>query len=263
MLFWFDNMQHLHDGQLEWLEFELLADIPSIRHGVFLRQGGYSQGVFASLNASYLVGDQIEHVTANLQMIETHLHKQLPNLKKIVYARNCHDTFIELIHANSPTEILNCDGLMTSTATLPLIMKHADCQIVIFYDPIHHAVATIHAGWRGNVKNIFEHTLNKMKSQFGTNPADLLVCISPSLGPEEAEFIHYKVEMPEDFWQFQVRPTYFDLWSISEYQLQNLGILPHHIEIARLSTYSNPHDYFSYRRDKITGRHATYVALLT
>ncbi len=255
-------MQRLQNNQIHWLEFELLSDIPKIKHGVFLREGGHSQGAFQGLNTSYLVGDDDNHVSANLAQIKDHLIWQDPLLQKIVNGRGCHKTFIETIQKNSDDEILNCDGLMTCEPHVSLLMKHADCQIALFYDPVQHCVANIHSGWRGSVQNIYERTIEKMKKQFGSNPADLLVCISPSLGPEEAEFVNYKMELPEDFWQFQMRSTYFDFWTISEYQLQNAGILPHHIEVARLSTYANAHDFFSYRRDKITGRHTTYISLL-
>ena len=254
-------MQRMRKNQLEWLEFDLLADIPEVQHAVFLRQGGTSQGPYQSLNTSFLVGDQASHVQGNLALIEDHLKETLPSLKKVVGGRGAHSKNIELIDLNSPLEILECDGLISSTPHISLMMKHADCQIALFYDPIHHCIANIHAGWRGSALNIYATTIEKLKNRFGTNPADLLVCITPSLGPEEAEFVNYKYELPEDFWQFQARPTYFDFWTISEYQLQNAGILPHHIEVARLSTYSNPHDYFSHRRDKITGRHATYITL--
>ncbi len=101
----------------------------------------------------------------------------------------------------------------------------------------------------GSALNIYAHAIEQMKNRFGSNPADLLVCISPSLGPEEAEFMHYRHELPEIFGNFKLDPPILIFWTISEYQLQAAGILPHHIEIARLSTYSNAHDYFSYRRD--------------
>ena len=44
-----------------------------------------------------------------------------------------------------------------------------------------------------------------MKQVFGSNPAELLVCIAPSLGPDEAEFIHFRTELPDEFWNFQSR----------------------------------------------------------
>ncbi len=250
----------LQDG-LEWLEFNLLADIPHLKHAVFLRHGGYSQGPFCSLNTSYDVGDEISHVNANLALIQMHLQQNIPIALKLIWAKQQHGKHINHIHRNSPHETLDCDALVTTDPGLVLMIKHADCQAAIFYDPTHHAVANIHAGWRGSVLNIYAEAIRYMQNSFGSRPEDLLVCISPSLGPDDAEFIHYSQEFPEEFWGFQAKPNYFDFWAISEYQLQLAGILPHHIEIARMSTYSNLQDYFSYRHDHIAGRHGTCVLL--
>ncbi len=255
-------MQRHKYEQIEWLEFELLADFPKVKHAVLLRQGGHSQGAFASLNLAFQIGDDSEHVTSNFQLIQNQLKREIPGWKQLVWSYACHGKALTHVQEDSPPILTNFDGLITSSSHVTLMMKHADCQIALFYDPIHHACANVHAGWRGSVANIYKETVQHMQQTFGSHPADLLVCISPSLGPEEAEFIHYRTELPEEFWDFQIRPTYFDFWAISEFQLQALGILPHHIEIARLSTYANARDYFSYRRDKVTGRNATCITLL-
>lgn len=255
-------MQRQKHHQLEWLEFDLLSDLPRVKHAVFLRHGGCSEGPFASLNVSFHHGDRYEHVNINLERIQTQLKNEVPGWKRLVWGKAIHGKLIAYIDDQSPQEMIDFDGLITKTPGITLMMRHADCQVILFYDPQHHVVANIHAGWRGTVANICQETIQQMRDEFGSRPEELLVCITPSLGPDEAEFMHYRSELPEEFWSFQVRPTYFDFWSISEHQLQAAGILPHHIEIARLSTYSNPHDFFSHRRDKITGRHATCITLL-
>ena len=256
------KMQLRECDHIKWLEFDLLSDIPSLRHAVFLRHGGCSQGPFASLNTGFHVGDNQEHVAVNLKRIEKILRMEMPDWIKTVSGRANHAKSIAIVNIQSPEEMINFDGLITSTLGLTLMMKHADCQVALFYDPKNHAAANIHSGWRGSVANIYGEAVQHMRQAFGSLPADLLVCISPSLGPDEAEFMHYRSELPEEFWNFQNRPTYFDFWSISEYQLQAAGVLPHHIEVARLSTYSNSYDFFSHRRDKITGRHASCITLL-
>lgn len=254
-------MQRRKWNQIEWLEFDLLCDFPKVKHAIFLRHGGHSQGPYNSLNTGFHVGDKTEDVTANIARIQQQLKQECPHWLSLVWGRANHGKSIAHVNLQSPHEVIDFDGLITSTPGLTLMMKHADCQIAFFYDPKHHAAANIHSGWRGSVANIYREAVNSMRLAFGSNPSDLLVCISPSLGPEEAEFMHYRSELPEDFWHFQVRPAYFDFWSITEYQLQAAGILPHHIEVARLSTYANPYDYFSHRRDKITGRHAACLTL--
>lgn len=190
-------------------------------------------------------------------------------LEKLISAHQVHGINIE--HVEMPKEeFLNCDGLMTSHKNWGLLTLHADCQAVIFYDPIHKAIANIHAGWRGQVQNIYRETISKMALTFGTLSQDLIVCISPSLGPQNSEFKNFRTELPEQFWQFQVKPMYFDLWAIAQHQLEACGVLSHHIEIAKIDTYAHPLDFYSYRREKaagrkekITGCHGTVIALLT
>ncbi|MCE2982906.1 MAG: polyphenol oxidase family protein [Parachlamydia sp.] len=254
-------MQRFKEDHLEWLEFELLADIPHLHHAIFLRSGGVSEGPYKSLNVAFSVGDDPLHVRQNRTLITSHLKDQIVGWKRMVQSKGSHGKDVTLADEASPEIIDHYDGLISSTLGITLMMTFADCQIGFIYDPVNKAIGNIHAGWRGSVKNIYAEAIAKMKNTFHSNPADLLVCISPSLGPDEAEFIHYNYELPEEFWSYQVRPTYFDFWSITEYQLQAEGILPHHIETARLSTYSNPLDFFSYRRDKVTGRHAACITL--
>lgn len=254
-------MQRQKSGDLEWLEFDLLNDIPHLKHAVFLRHGGYSTGPYASLNTGFHVGDHSDCVRQNIERIKTQLKSTVPNWNHLVWGKACHETSIALVDAQSPEEMIDMDGLMTAAPGVSLMMKHADCQVAIFYDTRNHAIANIHAGWRGSIANIYAKAVRSMQKVFGSHPSEILVCISPSLGPDEAEFVHFRTEFPEEFWHFQVRPTYFDFWSLSEHQLQAVGILPHHIEVARLSTHSNSYDFYSYRRDKVTGRNATCITL--
>lgn len=245
-------------GEIEWLEFELFAEIPQLVHGVFLRHGGVSKGPHFSLNAGGATGDTEENVKENLQRV-----KNVLQIDHLIGSYQIQSS--KVIHVQQvDQEIPEADGLITAIKGCGLFIKHADCQATIFYDPIYPAFATVHAGWRGNVKNIYAETVQEMRRVFGSKPENLLVGVGPSLGPEHGQFIHYKTELPEEFWPFQVRPEYFDLWAIARYQLEKCGILSHHIEIAQICTFANSEDFYSYRRDKtkIRGNHAT-VACLT
>jgi YfiH family protein len=252
---------------VEWLEFELLQGFAQLKHGVFLRHGGVSTAPFSSLNAITHTGDCFEKVQENRKKILGTL-----DLKKLIFKKQIHSTeiaWIKEIQNETHTQIASCDGLMTALPHHGLMTVHADCQAAIFYDPIHHALASVHAGWRGQVQNIYAETIFKMKSAFQSNPKELLVTISPSLGPENSEFKNYKTELPQEFWPFQIKPTYFDLWAIARYQLEKAGVLPHHIQIAQIDTYANSQDFFSFRRERalgpqgnIYGCHATISYLL-
>lgn len=242
-------------GEIEWLEFELLADIPGLVHGVFLRHGGVSKGPYCSLNVGGRIGDDPKNIAENRRRILRTL-----GIETWVSGKQVHSDGVACVK-NANQNVGDCDGLVTDQKDIGLMIKHADCQAAIFYDPINHAIANVHSGWRGQVKNIYRATIQKMMKAFGSRPEDLLVAISPSLGPDRAEFINYKVELPEEFWRFQIRPQYFDLWAIARYQLESAGVLPKHIEIAGICTHTDTNDYFSFRRDKVTGNNATLVML--
>lgn len=246
-------MERETDGRLTWLTFNLFKEFKGLTHGVFLRHGGVSQGAFASLNFGIWQGDLQENVAANLQ-----LALQALNIPKHFSLAQKHGRQVIQAQSEGYSE---GDGLTTNAPNLGLVINHADCQAAIFYDPIHHALANVHCGWRGNVHNIYQETIDSMKALYGSKTEDIHVGISPSLGPQASEFINFKTELPTSFYSFQFKPAYFDLWEISRWQLIQCGILPQHIEIAGLCTYANPEDFFSYRRLKVSGRHATIAAL--
>lgn len=242
---------------IEWLEFEIFSECSRLKHALFLRKGGQSIGNFASLNLADHVGDCPEHVTFNRNKVA-----KLFDLSSILYIRQCHGKNIIEIGPNNKDLVHFCDAMITTTPELGLMINHADCQAAIIYDPIHHVVANIHAGWRGTVQNIYQETIAFMQAKYKSSPSDLLVGISPSLGPMNGEFVNYREEFPEHFWDFQIKPNYFDLWEISRWQLHHCGISDHHLQISQIDTFSNFEDYFSYRRDKITGRNGTLVSLM-
>lgn len=241
------------DG-IVWLEFELLADIKELKHAVFLRHGGVCGGAHSSLHMGKCESELTPAVLENRSRIQ-----KILKVEHLIAGDQMHQS--RVVAVSHPVDA-ECDGLMTAHTGLGLMIKHADCQAAIFYDPEHRAVANVHCGWRGNVQNIYRETVGEMRKHFASRPENILVAISPSLGPEKAEFIHFRQELPESFLPYQVKPTYFDLWAISRMQLESEGILPHHIQIASICTHSHPEDYFSFRRDnRVTGNHGT-VALL-
>lgn len=249
-------MIYKQDSGIQWIEYELLNKIPGLQHGTFLRHGGVSTRPFDSLNLAYEIGDNEQAVRKNMDKV-----KQVIGCKEIHWARQVHKSGIHHLTEESPTIIDACDAFICNTPGLACMIKHADCQAALFYDPIHKAYANVHAGWRGSVVNIYAQTVQAMQNHFGTEPKNLLVCISPSLGPEQAEFIHYQKELPKAFWTFQVKENHFDFWKISQQQLLDIGILDKHIEIARICTQTNDRDCYSYRRKKVNGRHGTCIYL--
>lgn len=244
---------------IHWLEFEILAQFPRLQHGVFLRHGGDSQGPYASLNLSQWMGDHPLHVSANIEKVKTVL-----NIPCLVERKQIHSNCIAVLKNSEKDQFLEeSDGLLTHIKNIGLKVTHADCQAAIFYDPIEHIVAVVHCGWRGHVLNIYKSTIEMMKFKYLSQPENIFIAISPSLGPNHAEFINYKNEFPEVFWKFKDESDKFNLWELAIAQLASERILKSHIQIANICTYSNAKDCFSYRRqNRITGAHGTVAMLL-
>ena len=225
---------------VELLQFELLSEFPNLTHGCFLR-----------LNLNEANG------MPNRQKVQAAL-----GIDHLVSAQQCHGKEVWEVRGGAVSGSRKSDALVTTCSNLGLLITHADCQAAIIYDPIHHVVANVHSGWRGSVQNIYAEAIEFLQTKHGSSPVDLLVGISPSLGPQRAEFIHYQTELPEPFWQFQTEPNFFDFWEISRWQFGQCGILPHHIEVAGICNYSNPDIAFSYRLSNTTERLGTVVSLL-
>ena len=243
-------------AKLEWLEYDVLDSYPHVLHGTFSRHGGVSMDHFASLNLSEETADRHEAVKVNRELV-----RKAVGVPKVMFAHQIHGNHVHRVTSKNLDSVPSADALYTTEKNIGLAVTHADCQAAIFYDPIHEAIAIAHCGWRGNVQNVYARVIETFRREFGVQPHNVIVCISPSLGPDHAEFKNYKHEFPKDFWDYQSKPQYFNLWNLSKAQLLKCGILEKNIEIAEICTFCNTKDYFSYRAEKETGRNATIVAL--
>jgi len=240
-------MQRRRCNSLEWLEFNLLARIPNITHAVSTRQ--------STTNFRIDVNDTPLVIANTLEPI-----KRILDIPKMVLATQCHGTTIATVDTELSIQP-HCDALTTKTPGIGLIIKHSDCQATIFYDPVNHAITNVHSGWRGNVGNIYAKTVTTMEHLYNSKAKDLIVCISPSLGPSHFEFKGFRETLPQEFQSFKTEQNMFDFWAIAHWQLTECGILPNNIEIARLCTFEHSQDFFSFRRNATSKRNITIVAL--
>jgi YfiH family protein len=247
-------------GGLPCYRSPLLAAFPEVSHGFFTRKGGVSPEPFHSLNLSFTVGDQEPLVVQN-----RHLVQQALGLNGLVSATQVHghqESLVTTANAAPHEEIPDADILLTGQSGLGLLIKQADCQAVMLYDPVRRVAANVHAGWRGQVGNILKEAVTRLQERCGCRPQDLIAALGPSLGPCCAEFRHYQEEFPPEMWRYQVQPTYFDLWALSRDQLLAAGLRPEKIDIAGVCTRCRREEFFSYRRDRITGRQGAVIGLL-
>lgn len=251
---------HHASGKIVYLQFQRLAREPGLVHAVFTRHGGVSTPPFSSLNTSYSTGDDPDRVQKNLSTI-----LDVMGAKEILFLKQVHGRDILLVPRGGPPGFpqgAQADAVITDRRFLAVMIKQADCQSILLYDPGIGVVAAVHCGWRGNVLNLLGSVVERMVSVFGCSRSRLLSAIGPSLGPCCAEFKSYREIFPEGFRSSMVRENHFDLWQISRRQLLQAGVEDRNIEIARVCTACRTDLFFSYRGEKRTGRFATAAMLI-
>lgn len=229
-------------------------------HAVFTRRGGVSNPPFNTLNISDTVGDRPKDVSRNLHRI-----KQVAGADHLIFMNQSHGNNVFVLRKgciSNIVEVPTADAIITNIPYAAIMVKQADCQGVIIFDPTRKVLANVHCGWRGNVQNILGVVIRRMKQEFDCQESDLLAAIGPSLGPCCAEFVTHGQIFPESFERFMVRQNYFDLWAVSSRQLLSAGVLKENIEVAGICSCCNTDLFYSYRAEVKTGRFGT-VAMLT
>ena len=247
-------LREQEDG-LPLLRFVALAGMEGVVHAVTTRHGGVSQVAHASLNLGHSNGDDPAAVAANLERL-----RQALGLERLVWAQQVHGTGMLGVGGSESGLIGQADGLATDQPGVGLLIKQADCQAVVLVAPQRRVVANLHIGWRGNVHNMAQAGVRFLRERYGVDPAELWAGISPSLGSCCAEFVNHATELPEDFLRYRLWGDNFDLWQITMDQLTEAGVPIQQIEMSAMCTRCAG-QFFSYRREGVTGRFGTVVGL--
>jgi YfiH family protein len=152
----------------------LTASNLSVRHGFFTRNGGVSEGRFASLNASLSSQDSRDNVLANRARIADALGAKPDHLLGLTQVHSADVVVARAAWAAG--EGAKADALVTDVPGLALGVITADCGPVLFADTEAGVIGAAHAGWRGAASGILEATVAAMRGLGARN-------ISASVGP--------------------------------------------------------------------------------
>jgi len=150
------------------------------------------------------------------------------------------------------------DAIITKEKKTGLLIRHADCQAALLFDPVKKVIAAVHAGFRGQVLEIYEKTIQKMCEKFGSRPEDIKIATSPSLGLGCSEFLNYQTEFPAHLHRFY-KDGFMDLKKMAEESFLQMGVLKENIDISGECTVCNETRCHSYRKDKTMARMASLI----
>lgn len=275
-----------HIDGVSFFQFPKLTGLADVRHSVFTRNAGKSQGAYRSLNVSFGVGDDSRYVKQNRKIIsrciggddlvfidQVHGTRVLTFKNKSEvgmavaaddFSKDSH-AYIKngknSVYASGSSDKLVGDAMVSNIRGKFLVVQVADCQSVLMYEPVRQVIANVHAGWRGSIKNIVGRTIKTMERKFGCCSRNIVAGISPSLGPCCAQFVNYQKEIPAMYWKHKDDSDYFDFWSISRDQLCDAGVLIENIDVSQVCTKCDTGNFFSFRGEKNTGRFASVIGL--
>ncbi|WP_295793156.1 peptidoglycan editing factor PgeF [uncultured Veillonella sp.] len=257
------------------------ADCFPITIGDTYRHGGVSQEPYESLNLAFHVGDEPKYVRENRAIIAEYLGVEPERIScgNQVHGLNAVEITENLVGAGAfgeDTAIADCDAIFTKLPNVPLFLFTADCVAVGIYDAKHHAIATVHAGWRGAIGHLPVLTIEAMNEAYGTEFKDCYIYLGPSIGPESFEV---DVELGKRFelaWHGmtdrsvadvvnypgdKLDKAYINLWNFIAEGLMVNGVPKENIAIGGTDTVTD-RDCYSYRRESAkTGRMALFSML--
>jgi len=251
---------------IRFYTFECFNDA-KVTHGVFTRQGGVSPAPWAELNVGSTVGDDLTRVGENRERIFSALQRPLASMYDVWQVHG-----VEVITTDAPrpaqTPHQQADAILTDRPQVTLFMRFADCVPILLHDPVRHVVGLVHAGWQGTVKGTARSAIERMRAVYGSEPAEIIAAIGPSIGRH-----HYQVgsevvsqvkssfgEQASSVLETTEEGIKLDLWAANRLILEMAGV--RQVEVSGICTACHTEDWFSHRGEKgRTGRFGVLISL--
>jgi len=233
-----------------------------VRAAFTTRLGGVSEAPWDSFNLGAHVGDAPAHVAVNRARLRELL--ELPG--EPGWLSQVHGAEVADLDAPGAPGIPTADAAVTSAAGRACVIMVADCLPVLFAAPLGRGVAAAHAGWRGLAAGVLEATVAGLCEAAGCRPADLDAWLGVCIGPRAFEVGADVLEAfavgsggpdPRRFTLARPGKWLADLAGLAQDRLAAAGVA--RLSAAAGCAFEDASRFFSYRRDRVTGRMAAAV----
>jgi len=164
------------------------------------------------------------------------------------------------------TEPPNADGSFTNQKKQVCVVMTADCLPLLITNKQGTVVSALHAGWRGLADGIIAQGISSILKNTACSPSDLSVWLGPAIGPnafevgsEVRQIFFKKLSCEEAFVPIEAKPDKYmaNIYLLAKLSLKALGVID--IQGGEYCTYHNYKQFYSYRRDGVTGRMASLI----
>ncbi len=271
----YKNQEHIFEEKtvdgVPYLAYPLLEKTGAVRHGFSTRLGGVSTGHCATMNISTTRGDDPAAVEENRRRIAKAIGVRAENM---TYTNQTHTTNVAVVEAKDRGKrFMETDGMVTNVPEICLVTFYADCVPLFFVDPVHRAIGLSHSGWRGTVGKMGKVTIERMREEYGTDPAQVVAAIGPSICQDCYEVSVDVIEKfrenfdkdlwPELFYEKADGKYQLNLWRANQAVLTEAGVQGENIAVTNLCTHCNPDILFSHRSTGTArGNLSAFLALI-
>lgn len=225
----------------------------NVRALITTRAGGVSRGAYSSLNLGLRTGDDPNSVAANRERLRAALPQEPKWLRQVHGAR--------AVEADTLEDVPEADAAIARRPGTVCAVMVADCVPVLLADRAGTTVAIAHAGWRGLAGGVVEQAIERM----AVPPGELLAYLGPGIGPRAFEvgpdvrdaFLSGNAQAEAAFTPHATGKWLADLYLLARQRLARAGVAQ--VSGGTLCTYTDPLRFFSYRRDRTTGRMAALI----
>lgn len=228
---------------------------PQVRALVTTRAGGVSHGPYASMNLASHVGDAPAAVAENRRRLRERLPAE-PLWLNQVHGR-------EVACADRSPAGVEADAAYAGQAGKVCAVLTADCLPLLLCDVGGSVVGAAHAGWRGLAEGVVEAALQAMQ----VPPQDVLAFLGPAIGPQafevgeevRAAFMAHSMDAAAAFAEKGNGKWLADLYLLARQRLEALGVA--RIYGGGRCCFTESDNFYSYRRERVTGRMASLIWL--
>ena len=226
----------------------------NIKHCFFSKKGGFSKGIYKSLNCGKGSNDSKKNIRKNLAIVST---KMGVLQKKLLLMHQTHSNKVMVVNnRNMASKKFDSDSIITKIKGLALGVVTADCVPVILYDDANDIIGCLHAGWRGASSGIIENTINKFK-KFGSH-SKIYASIGPCIGQDSYEvnldfYKNFILESKKNKIYFSKKIGDKKLFNLRRYVADKLVKLDVKIDHIKRDTFKDKNNFFSYRRSQKLG----------
>jgi len=208
-------------------------------------------------NLAFHTADDEKNIIKNRQNLAK---KMCYENEKLVYMDQIHGNSVQIVDENSPKLIENCDAIITNSKNLPLMVMVADCIPILLFDEQKKVIAAVHSGRNSTFLKIAQITVQKMVNKFNCKANDIKAVLGPSIQKccYEVSF-ELALIVENSFGAKFVNNRNINLQGINKKLLNEVGVK--NIEISSICTKCSNKPYFSYRKDKNTGRFAGIILI--